>query len=443
MALTVTHAFVSAIADDPVADAAGEVVPSDWNADHTISVTSLTIATGTITASEPTLDLSQTWDNAAVTFTGIKLNVTNTASAAGSLLADWQVGGVSKASITVGGRVASGATWAAGQAQFYNLAAGPGAGLSISASGEDVDLVANGICVLTVDAAQGYRLHGDYPFGFVNGHARNNVSDVRLWRDAAATLALRNSTTAQTFRVYGTYTDSSNYVRASLSSSSTAVTLAAETAGTGADNIDLLVKPAGTGSVVVPTTSGAGIKVDTTTPTFGWRDITSDIVVRGTGANDPAWVAYTGLTEIYAYRFSASTMMQAWFSFHVPHDYVPGTDVYLHVHWSNAAATPNTGNVIWGFDYTYAAGHNQAAFGAASNTTVTQASSATRYQHMIAETGAITLSGLEADALILVRVYRDAADGGDTCTDAVFLHTADIHYQSTNLATKNKAPTFY
>jgi len=49
MALTVTHALISAIADDPVAAAAGEVVPSDWNADHTISVTSLTIATGTIT----------------------------------------------------------------------------------------------------------------------------------------------------------------------------------------------------------------------------------------------------------------------------------------------------------------------------------------------------------------------------------------------------------
>jgi hypothetical protein len=37
MALTITHAKVSAIADDPAAVIAGEVVPSDWNADHVVS----------------------------------------------------------------------------------------------------------------------------------------------------------------------------------------------------------------------------------------------------------------------------------------------------------------------------------------------------------------------------------------------------------------------
>ena len=41
MSLTVTHAKVSAIADDPAASAAGEVLPSDWNAAHTVSIGSL------------------------------------------------------------------------------------------------------------------------------------------------------------------------------------------------------------------------------------------------------------------------------------------------------------------------------------------------------------------------------------------------------------------
>jgi len=50
---------------------------------------------------------------------------------------------------------------------------------------------------------------------------------------------------------YGAYTDSSNYVRASLSSSSTAVTLAAETAGTGADNVPVNIAPAGTEGVQI------------------------------------------------------------------------------------------------------------------------------------------------------------------------------------------------
>jgi hypothetical protein len=37
MTISVTHAFVSAIADDPAAAAAGEVVPSNWNAAHVVT----------------------------------------------------------------------------------------------------------------------------------------------------------------------------------------------------------------------------------------------------------------------------------------------------------------------------------------------------------------------------------------------------------------------
>ena len=44
-----------------------------------------------------------TWNNVATTFTGLKLNVTDTASAAGSLLMDLQVGGVSKFSVSKAG----------------------------------------------------------------------------------------------------------------------------------------------------------------------------------------------------------------------------------------------------------------------------------------------------------------------------------------------------
>lgn len=50
---------------------------------------------GTQTNSNPVEFLS-TWNASGVTFTGLKLNVTNTASSGGSLLADYQVGGISK-----------------------------------------------------------------------------------------------------------------------------------------------------------------------------------------------------------------------------------------------------------------------------------------------------------------------------------------------------------
>lgn len=195
-------------------------------------------------------------------------------------------------------------------------------------------------------------------------------------------------------------------------------------------------------TAVLPKTTGKGIKVDTAAPTFGWRDITSEVDTRGTGVNDPTFAVYTG-TNFRSLQFSATVMQECFVVFHIPHDYVPGTDIYFHAHWSNAAAAPNTGNVIWAFEYSFAKGFNQAAFPASATVSVTQACPATRYQHNIAETTAVTIAALEVDGLILVRGYRDAANVGDTCTDAVFLHTLDVHYQSTNMATKAKAPDFY
>ena len=47
--------------------------------------------------------LADTWNASGTTFTGIGLNVTDSASAAGSLLMDLQVGGVSKFSVTKAG----------------------------------------------------------------------------------------------------------------------------------------------------------------------------------------------------------------------------------------------------------------------------------------------------------------------------------------------------
>lgn len=61
--------------------------------------------TGTITTDQPAIDLAQTWNNAGTTFTGLKLNVTSTASASASLLADFQIGGSSVIKLTRGGSV--------------------------------------------------------------------------------------------------------------------------------------------------------------------------------------------------------------------------------------------------------------------------------------------------------------------------------------------------
>lgn len=69
---------------------------------------SVILGGGTLTANDPVIDASQTWNNAAVTFTGMKLNVTDTASAAASLLMDLQVGGSSRFLFSKGGILSNG-----------------------------------------------------------------------------------------------------------------------------------------------------------------------------------------------------------------------------------------------------------------------------------------------------------------------------------------------
>lgn len=78
--------------------------------------------------------------------------------------------------------------------------------------------------------------------------------DAYFTRDAAGVLAQRNGTNAQTFRVYNTYTDASNYERFSIGWSSNLCTLGYEKAGTGAQryvSLDLGANPSAGANKIV------------------------------------------------------------------------------------------------------------------------------------------------------------------------------------------------
>lgn len=75
----------------------------------TLTGLALGITRGTLTAASPSLDISETWNNASATFTALRLNVTDTASNAASLLMDLRVGGSSKVNVSKNGLMY--ATW--------------------------------------------------------------------------------------------------------------------------------------------------------------------------------------------------------------------------------------------------------------------------------------------------------------------------------------------
>lgn len=170
-----------------------------------------------------------------------------------------------------------------------------------------------------------------------------------------------------------------------------------------------------------------------------WRDLLVPLVPPASGLTIPTVTQVAG-SVISMPLWAIDDRM--WVAWHVQHDYVVGTGVHFHVHWLADGTSANS--VRWQFSYFHAKGHGQAAFGfsgAASVLTVDQASAA-QYQHMIAESAAVAISGLEPDSVILCEVRR-VANGGTDNTDNVFGFQADLHYQADAIGTKNRTPNFY
>jgi len=207
------------------------------------------------------------------------------------------------------------------------------------------------------------------------------------------------------------------------------------------------------GDLIISKASANGIKVDTSTPTYGWRDIIGDVSPKTTGA---------GSAELAAFRGGS---YRAWFYttndvadlvYHMPHDYAAGTDLHLHLHWAHNG-TAITGSLVVTYGITYSKGHNQANFDVevAPVMTVYTPDIATvpQYRQRIDEiqissatptATQLSSSLLEPDGLILVGLKATTIPtitGGSTNKPA-FL-TLDIHYQSTNIGTKQRTPDFY
>jgi hypothetical protein len=195
--------------------------------------TSALTATYSVTGANttPLLDLSGTWNTTGVA-TGIKLNITDTASASTSRLFDVQVGGTS--SFTV---FKPSATSNAGGFSF-TPGTNTGTFLFDSASTSAVNFKRATTTIFTA------RADSIATFNFGSAFSVGWNSDTYLARDAANTLALRNGTAAQTFRLYNTYTDASNYERGFMRWNSNVLEIGAEAGGTGTGRVTKILSAA-------------------------------------------------------------------------------------------------------------------------------------------------------------------------------------------------------
>jgi hypothetical protein len=139
-------------------------------------------------------------------------------------------------------------------------------------------------------------MRGDMYFAWESG-AINSTADLKLVRDAAATLALRDSTNAQTFRLYNTFTDVNNYERLNISWSANLAQILTSAAGTGTERALKL----GTTSSASITLQNATNSIALTPAGGGNVGMTSDNVVDlgASGANRPR-TGYFGTSVVIA-----------------------------------------------------------------------------------------------------------------------------------------------
>src|SRR6516165_4015744 len=168
----------------------------------------VTIAGGTITTNNKALTITQTWNNGAVKFDApLFLNVTNTLSAAGSMVADFQVGGTSAFQVRPATLSASTVSWLVGGGQ--NLTIGPSGGfgiLGISLNGPNYywafDSNGNSNFYGPAGGGIGWQATGG-AFG-----SFGNFLETALWRDGVvgvvAVINNASKTTATGFRTYNT-----------------------------------------------------------------------------------------------------------------------------------------------------------------------------------------------------------------------------------------------
>jgi hypothetical protein len=168
-----------------------------------------------------------------------------------------------------------------------------------------------------------------------------------------------------------------------------------------------------------------------------WQNEKGIIAVIGL-SNPATFQPFKGIPVL---NFLPDTISTATVFFHMPKDYVPGTDIYPHGHVLTDIAS--SGTVRWGFSITYANDYDAIdRLAGPPNTdqvfpdpvtTYVEHEVLTTYQfaHMIVEpTLPMSVPTLKPDSVLLMSVWRDGVHANDTYPDDIFLTSVDIYYRS-------------
>jgi len=204
-----------------------------------------------------------------------------------------------------------------------------------------------------------------------------------------------------------------------------------------------------TDELVISKHRTSGIKVGNDNGDFSWRDIIGRVQSDPLGSNAPTKAVFR--TGVNGFAYGTGDQLDC--VYHIPHDYVPGSDLFIHLHWMhNGTAISGT----FDFDCVATYADRDGLFGTPVSLAITEAVNITthpRYFHRVLEVQLSTSGGsasqLDSDSIEVdgvIQLTFTADDSALTITGGTttpFVSTADVHYQSRNIGTKNKDPDFY
>lgn len=184
----------------------------------------------------------------------------------------------------------------------------------------------------------------------------------------------------------------------------------------------------------------------------GWKDLRVPAhAVKVPASSGPDLIKFrddgSGSQGIYSLGFDNTSEEEVYMALQMPHDWIQGSDVYPHVHWSDVTAGTQNERVCWGLEYTI---QDEGAVIPLTTiilgNTVEDWSSGDliiQYHHYTTPIGSgIDMSGITGtSAIILCRLFRNVSGSGgdldDFGEDAVMLEF-DIHYEANKIGTSEK-----
>jgi hypothetical protein len=186
----------------------------------------------------------------------------------------------------------------------------------------------------------------------------------------------------------------------------------------------------------------------------GWKDLIGDVSPKTGNANAANMRQFIG--AVSGWTHTASSVGDL--TYHLPHDYAPNTDLFLHVHWGHNG-TAISGSFVVTFYASYAKrSYPATTFATPITLTMTLNSlnmtNSPRYCHRVDEIQLSTPGGsasqlntndIEVDGLICIHyatVTIPSITGSDF-SNLPYIQTIDIHMQSTGVGTARKDPGYY